>query len=103
MANFTICTFKGKPAVQFHHDYGDFEFVLMQDPKNEDGIIFDSNVALTKRLYDMIGEMAIKHIKIFGRRFGYAMDDELTFEDVTKILNAAKNYAIEQQRKLAQR
>lgn len=95
MAGFTICTFKGQPAVQFHHNFGDFEFVMVKDPKDENKIKFDSNVILTNKLYNMIGEQAIKSVLIFGKRFGYSEGDEIGFDDVIKILRQAQSYAAE--------
>lgn len=92
MAGFTICSFKGKPAVQFHHDYGEFEFVLMEDPKDKDKIKFDSNVILTNKLYALIGDQALKRIVIFGKRFGYESTGDLNFEECVKILQQAKTY-----------
>lgn len=92
MAGFTICIFKGQPAVQFHHSYGDFEFVLMKDPKDEQKLKFDSNVPLTNKLYNLIGNQAIKSILIFGKRFGYEEDAEVSFDDVIKILRQAQSY-----------
>lgn len=91
---FTHCEFEGRKAIRYHHDFGDFDFVLIQAEDGTQDIKFVANVpGLSHQAVEKIGRLAITSLRSTAKALKYPVPEEnLTFPDAINILNEAQNF-----------
>ena len=95
---FTVCEFRGQKAVKYYHNYGEFEFLLIQANDGTRDVVFHVTVpGMSKTAVRKIGAEALNQIQKTAKILRYDIkSDKPSFDDILHILDQAKRYMQEQ-------
>tara|TARA_R110000868_G_scaffold411733_1_gene708179 strand:+ start:9177 stop:9512 length:336 start_codon:yes stop_codon:yes gene_type:complete len=90
---FSFCEFNKQKAIRYHHDFGDFDFLLVQADDGTKDIAFYCSVKLSPHAKQTIGFAAIRHLERTGDALSYSVEgSKPNFHDAINILNSAAQY-----------
>lgn len=91
-SGFSACDYDGRKAIKFYHDFGDFDFLLIQAEDGSKDIQFIIPSAfLPKHTLNKIGKIALSHLRSTAKLLHYPIpDDTPTFQDALNILDEAE-------------
>ena len=92
MTSFSVCSIGEKPAVKFHHEYGEFDFYIVSDPKDPKKLAYAATARLTKETGEKILTEATEKLMEFAVICGYSDDASLGMYDLIKILGKAQKF-----------
>ena len=90
---FSICEFNMHKAIKYHHDFGEFEFLLVHADDGSKDIHFYCSIELSKHAIQTIGFAAIQHLEKTGEALNYSIKgSQPNFLDAVNILETASRY-----------
>lgn len=92
---FSLCEYQGRKAIRYHHDFGDFNFFLMQAEDGSQGISFSVDVrGLTENSKRKVGDFALTRIFSTAKALKYPVNSVsgITFNDAYNIILEAEKY-----------
>lgn len=90
---FSFCEFNTQKAIRYHHDFGEFDFLLIQADDGSIDIDFYCSVPLSKNVKEIIGFTAIRHLESTGAALEYNIKgSKPNFQDAINILDIAIRY-----------
>lgn len=90
---FSLCEFNKQKAIRYHHDYGDFDFLLIQADDGSTDIGFYCSVKLSQYAKETIGFAAIRHLEKTAGALSYSINgSKPNFHDALSILAKAQQF-----------
>ncbi|PPR17583.1 MAG: hypothetical protein CFH43_00692 [Proteobacteria bacterium] len=90
---FSMCEFNKQTAIRYHHDFGEFDFLLVQADDGSKDIHFYCSIPLSKHAKDTIGFAAIRHLEKTAKALKYDIpESQPNFQDAINILGVARSY-----------
>ena len=95
---FSICEFNKQKAIRYHHDFGDFDFLLTQSDDGSKDIAFYCSIPLSDHAKETIGFAAIRHLEKTAEALKCSIaGSQPNFHDAIHILEVARGYLEKQQ------
>ncbi|MFT7434064.1 MAG: hypothetical protein ACI9TY_001709 [Alphaproteobacteria bacterium] len=90
---FSFCEFNTQKAIRYHHDFGEFDFLLVQADDGSIDIDLYCSVPLSKDIKKTIGFAAIRHLESTAQALEYDIKgSKPNFPDAINILEEAARY-----------
>lgn len=92
MSDFTIQRVNGRDVLEYHHQYGGFQFYIVPDIREETDthVHFSSDMNLDKALMRVIGREAMLRLTQVADRVGMTLGENPTMQDLKKVIRAFK-------------
>lgn len=89
-SQFSFCELNKQKAIRYHHNFGDFDFLLVQADDGSINIDYYCSENITLLSKQSIGASAVQHLAVTAEALSYKIkSDTLTFNDAVNILNSA--------------
>lgn len=90
---FSLCEFNTKKAIKYHHNFGNFDFLLLQANDGTREIDFYCSTPISKEVKTAIGLSAIRQLEQTAATLGYrTTENSPNFHDAVNILSKAVQY-----------
>lgn len=90
---FSMCEFNKQKAIRYHHDFGEFDFLLVQADDGSTDIDFYCSIPLSKHAKETIGFAAIRHLEKTAKALKYDISEsQPNFQDALNILEIAISF-----------
>ncbi|MAF31039.1 MAG: hypothetical protein CMF60_02410 [Magnetococcales bacterium] len=90
---FSLCEFNKQKAIRYHHDFGDFDFLIVQADDGSEDINYYCSIPLSNHAKNTIGFAAIRHLEKTANALKYdIMGSQPNFSDAINILEFARSF-----------
>jgi hypothetical protein len=90
---FSLCEFNKQKAIRYHHDFGDFDFLLVEADDGSKDIHYYCSISISAHAKNTIGFAAIRHLESTASALKYDItESQPNFHDAINILEIARGY-----------